>query len=72
MARHVVRPSAGISLLLSHHSFVRYPLADCGQPKYVFGSAVQPETAWQCCMCLAVLYSLKLPGSAVQPVTACN
>ena len=28
MARHVVRPSAGISLLLSHHSSVRYPLAD--------------------------------------------
>ena len=29
----MVRPSAGISLLLSHHSSVRYPLADCGQPK---------------------------------------
>ena len=33
MARRVVRPSAGISLLLTHHSYVRYPLADCGQPK---------------------------------------
>ena len=43
MARHVVRPSAGISLLLSHHSSVRYPsypLADCGQPKDIHAARV--------------------------------